>query len=186
MRLFTVSRPRPTRSARAARWRRRCPGACLMLASASVALGVGASPAGAASFQFAAKADYTVGEAPTSVAAGDVNGDGKPDLVTANSEAETVSVLITKGDGSFQAQVEYTAGERPAAVARGDVNGDGKQDIVATDAEGNAVSVLINKGDGTFEPQVEYATGETPVALALADVNGDGKADIVTADEEAN
>jgi len=121
MRLFTASRPRPTRSTRAARPRRSA-GACLMLACASIALGAGASPAGAASFQFAAKADYAVGEAPNSVAAGDVNGDGKADLVTADSKAEAVSVLINKGDGTFQAQAPSPAGESPAEVAPADAS----------------------------------------------------------------
>ena len=65
---------------------------------------------------FQAKRDYATGRGPDSVAIGDLNGDGKPDLATANSDANTVSVLANRGDGSFQAKLDYATGD--AALSR--------------------------------------------------------------------
>ena len=65
------------------------------------------------------------------MALADVNGDGKPDLVVANSYgADTVSVLLGNGNGTFQAQQTFATGSDPVSVAVGDVNGDGKPDLV--------------------------------------------------------
>jgi hypothetical protein len=81
------------------------------------------------------------------VAVGDVNGDGKPDIITANSggttPGNTVSVLLGDGRGSFSAATSYRVGSQPIAVAVGDVNGDGKPDLVT--AGGNGVTVLLNQ-----------------------------------------
>jgi len=140
----------------------------------------------AATFQFAPKAAYKTGSAPEALAAGDLNGDGKPDIVSANAFESNVSVLINKGDGTFAEQVGYPTGAVPTGVAIADLNGDGKGDIVTADAAENKVSVLINKGDGTFEGKVDYPTGEEPIALAVADVNGDKNADIVTANAQGD
>ena len=59
-----------------------------------------------------------------------MNGDGKPDLVTANLSDNTVSVLLGNGNGTFQNQHTFATGSFPYSVALGDVNGDGKPDLV--------------------------------------------------------
>ena len=59
---------------------------------------------------FAAKVDYRTGRAPYSVAIGDLNHDGKPDLVTANVNTDSVSVLLGLGDGTFEAAIDYKTG----------------------------------------------------------------------------
>jgi hypothetical protein len=138
----------------------------------------------ASTFQFAGQVPYKTGEAPESVAVGDLNGDKNPDLVTANRKSNGVSVLIGKGDGTFAAQAEYPTGEAPTGVAIADVNGDGRLDIVTADEKENSVSVLINNGGGTFKPPAKVPTGEAPVAVAVADL-GNGKPDIVTASRKA-
>jgi hypothetical protein len=125
------------------------------------------------------------GAAPVSVAIGDLNGDGKPDLATANEGAGTVSVLLNSGDGSFQAHRNYATGYLPdfsEAVAIGDLNGDGKPDLATANGYfSNTVSVLANRGDGRFEARLVYATGRDPEAVAIGDLNGDGKPDLATA-----
>jgi FG-GAP-like repeat/PASTA domain/FG-GAP repeat len=120
---------------------------------------------------------YATGGTPQSVAIGDLNGDGKPDLATANSRANTASVLLNRGDGSFRARRDYGTGGA-YSVAIGDLNGDAKPDLAT--ADGGAVSVLLNKGDGSFQAKRDYPnTGA--ISVALGDLNGDGKPDLVTA-----
>src|SRR5437879_6529689 len=69
---------------------------------------------------------FDTGSVPYSVAIGDLNGDGKPDLATANGGSNTVSVLLGNGDGSFGVRTDYGTGSNPYSVAIGDLNGDGK------------------------------------------------------------
>ena len=68
-------------------------------------------------------------EIPVSVAIADFNGDGIADLVVANYASRTVSVLLGKGDGTFQTQLTYATGTKPRSVAVGDFNGDGNPDL---------------------------------------------------------
>ncbi len=67
---------------------------------------------------FAAKVDYGAGTTPYSVAAADLNGDGKPDLAVANYTGGLVSVLLNNGDGTFAAKVDYGAGTCPSRSQR--------------------------------------------------------------------
>ena len=87
-----------------------------------------------------------MGRHPTSVTAGDFNGDGKPDLAVASSSSNNVSILLGNGDGTFQAAVSYPAGSGPVSVTSGDFNGDGKLDLVTANAYGNNVSILLDTG----------------------------------------
>jgi hypothetical protein len=124
---------------------------------------------------------YATGHPSAAVAIGDLTGDAKPDLVSANgSRTHTVSVLINKGNGRFRAKREFRTGPGPQSVAIGDLNADGSPDV-ATANDANTVSVLFNNGDGGLRPKRDYATGRGPRAVAIDDVNGDSKPDLVTA-----
>jgi hypothetical protein len=133
----------------------------------------------------------------TAVAVGDLNGDGKLDVVVGNECASSgcvpngaaVGVLLGNGNGTFQAAVIYGSGGNsgpfwPVSIAIADVNGDHKPDLVVANGGSNTVGVLLGNGDGTFQPAVTYGSGAFyPVSVAVADLNGDGKADIVVANE---
>src|SRR5438067_7362561 len=128
--------------------------------------------------------EYAVGSGPYSVAAGDLNGDGRLDLVVANSLANTVSVLLGNGDGTFQSARSFDAGlgSGPIWVLIVDVNGDGKRDILLANQSRNAVGVLLGNGDGTFQPPMNFDTaGNLPESIAVGDFNGDGKLDVAVA-----
>jgi hypothetical protein len=124
-----------------------------------------------------------------SVAVGDLNGDGEPDLVVANQNCGdcegVVSVLLGNGDGSFQSAVTYDSGGPNAfRVALADVNGDGKSDVLVanlcTGCDHGIVSVLLGNGNGTLQAAKSYSSGGVSAhSVAVADVNRDGKLDLV-------
>jgi hypothetical protein len=127
---------------------------------------------------FQSPVTYAVGDGPDALAVGDVNGDGKLDLVTGNDTGTSVSVLLGNGDGTFQTQQTYKAGSYPHWVALADVNGDKALDIIVANEGNNNVGVLLNNGDGTFGTMSTFATNGEPYSVATGDFNRDGKTDL--------
>jgi hypothetical protein len=122
----------------------------------------------------------TGGGHPTSVAVGDLNGDGKVDAVVANTTVSSVGVLLGNGDGTFQPAVTY--GTEPVGYPGGmvlsDLNNDGKLDILVLGS--STANVLLGNGDGTFQAIVASPiAGFFPDWAAVADVNGDHKPDLL-------
>jgi hypothetical protein len=140
---------------------------------------------------FLAAVNYTVGTEPWSLAVGDFNGDGIPDLVVAISEglpslpnvvpSGSVAVLLGNGDGTFQAAAKYAADLNPTSVGVGDFNGDGILDLAVANFLSNDVSVLLGNGDGTFQAAVNYPIGAPlwpQLSVLVRDFNGDGILDL--------
>ena len=94
---------------------------------------------------FAPKVDYAVGPNVWSVDIGDFNGDGIPDIVTANRNEGAVSVLMGKGDGTFLPRVDYSTGGATTSVAAGDFDGDGKSDIAVANNTDDTLSVILGR-----------------------------------------
>jgi hypothetical protein len=113
---------------------------------------------------------------------GDVNGDGLPDVVTANESTNNLSVLLNDGKGGFlPAIVSPSTGSQPKSVALGDFNGDGKLDAVTANFGSGTMSVFFGNGDGTFQPAVTFPIGIQTQSVAVGDLNNDGLPDIVIA-----
>jgi hypothetical protein len=141
---------------------------------------------GAGGFSPAPGSPFSVGTAPLIVAIGDLNGDGKLDLATANRDSDTVSVLLGDGAGGFSPAPDspFSVGTTPTFVAIGDLNGDGKPDLAVSNETSNDVSVLVGDGAGGFSPAPvpgsPIPVGASPQAVAIGDLNGDGKPDLAT------
>ncbi len=89
-------------------------------------------------------------EAPVSLKAGDLDGDGKPDLAVASYGGDSVSVLLNQGSGTFAAPVRYAVGNAPLGLTTADLNGDGKLDLAVASEYSESFHVLINDGSGSF------------------------------------
>jgi VCBS repeat protein/PASTA domain-containing protein len=134
---------------------------------------------------FAAAKTFATAGAPMSVNVGDVNRDGKTDLVSANFLANTVSVLVNDGRGRFKRHREYRTGRRPTTVEHlVDLNGDGAPELVNADqprsplGDPDTISVLLNNGEGAFRAHAEYAAR---FGWSLfRDLDGDARPDLVT------
>jgi hypothetical protein len=138
---------------------------------------------------FVASASLPVGSHPDSLAVGDLNGDGKPDIVTANgngwNQPGTLSVLLGRGDGTFEMATHTAVDRGPRGVVVADFNGDGQLDAATAISGGwfetNRINVLFGRGDGTFEAPASYGVGIAPAWIASGDFNGDHRPDLVTA-----
>jgi hypothetical protein len=137
----------------------------------------------------------SAGQESYSVAVGDINGDGKPDLVVTNFCAVnslnctngSVGVLLGNGDGTFRAAVPYyLSGVDTVTVTVADLNGDGNADVVvgswytAINSGPGMIEVLMARGDGSLQPPISYGfVGLGPAYVAARDVNGDGNPDLL-------
>ena len=105
------------------------------------------------------RTDIPAGSSTLFPATAELNGDGKRDLVVANSSNNTVSVLLGIGGGTFQPPVAYSTGMLRFGTSVRDLNQDGKPDLIVANYGDNTVSVLLGNGDGTFQNQMELPVG---------------------------
>ncbi|MCK5559947.1 MAG: VCBS repeat-containing protein [Thermoplasmata archaeon] len=133
---------------------------------------------------FADKVDYSIDADPRSLLLADIGEDDSSDLdiITANYQEDTVTILTNNGNGVFSIEANYTVGKGPFEIFLADIgeDSDNDLDIITANADENKISILKNNGDGTFTAGKRYRTGNEPKGIFLADLNGDGYRDIVT------
>jgi hypothetical protein len=144
------------------------------------------------------KINFIVGTIPFSVALGDIDGDGKPEMVVANSNSNTISVFrntSTTGSinaSSFATKVDFPTGNSPTVVVIADLDGDGKPELIVPNRSSNNISILRNTSTlgsinaSSFAAKIDFATGTEPISSVIGDVDGDGKSDLVVNNYNSN
>jgi hypothetical protein len=128
-----------------------------------------------------------VGSGPNAITAGDLDGDGLPDLVTADGGTGSLSLLINGGGGSFAAAADLGVAPTPTGVAVGDLNGDGRPDIAVTQSTSNRLSLLFADPTGlNYSTETDISTDNFPSAVAIGDLDGDGLPDVVVTNSASN
>ncbi len=130
---------------------------------------------------------YQTGLVPEDLVVADLDGNGSPDAAVANTNAsetgtaDTVSVYLNQGNGTFGLRADYAVGDRPEGIAAGDFDGDALVDLATANYNGNSVTVLSGTGNGTFSAGGSIAVSGGPRGITSDDFDGDGKTDLATA-----
>jgi hypothetical protein len=133
---------------------------------------------------------------PNALAVGDLDRDGRVDLVTANHDSIAVSTLLGRGDGTFDSGIEVSTQSFSSSIAVADINGDGVSDLVVANVfvrfrpglefGRDSVSVLLGDGTGHFVTRSDIGAGAAPAAVATSDFDGDGHVDVAVANVDGN
>jgi hypothetical protein len=126
------------------------------------------------------------GTAPEWVHVADVNGDTRPDLLSANLATNNVSVILSNGSGGFLPKVDYATGTGPYTVVTPDLNNDGLRDLVSANFTAGSISVRLGTGGGAFGAKTDFVSGTNTAVAAVGRFNADAFDDIVTANYGAS
>ncbi|HEV2489558.1 MAG TPA: FG-GAP-like repeat-containing protein [Candidatus Acidoferrales bacterium] len=129
------------------------------------------------------RGDFATGNQPSDVVIGDLNGDGRQDLVITNQADGTFSILSGQSNGTFGVIRNFPTGGSPTTIVVADLNGDGIPDIAFVDEKTKTVGIVIGIGGGNFHPPVTYKVGTEAVAIAVGDFDNDGKLDLAVLNE---
>ena len=147
---------------------------------------------------FATQVTYPTGVGPVSIATGEFNNattapnnNDYLDMAVANKTANTISILLSNGDGTFQPKTDIPAGSAPVSVVSAnfhDAEVSNEYDLAVANQGDNTIAIYTGNGDGTFKTPaiIQLPTGFEPSSLAALDLNADGHIDLVVADESNN
>lgn len=141
---------------------------------------------------FAAKQDFPTGNAPISIAVGDLDTDGLPDLAVANNSSNSVSLFLNTslyGAISFASKVDFPAGTAPQSLALGNLDSDIFPDVVVANSGSNNFSALKNSsspGNLILSPKHDFVCGTSPYSINVADVDGDSQPDVAVTNSSSN
>ncbi|MFL5742614.1 MAG: FG-GAP-like repeat-containing protein [Flavisolibacter sp.] len=141
---------------------------------------------------FATNRDLPTGQLTYAVAAGDLDGDGKPDLVSSSVTDKTISIFrnISSADSiQFAPKIDLATGNNPYSIAIADFDLDGKPDIVVANYGSNTISIYHNTsliGMISFSSKTDFNTAPGPASLAVADFDQDGKTDVAISNQSSN
>jgi gliding motility-associated-like protein len=142
---------------------------------------------------FAPQLKFNCGNWPRNLEVGDIDGDGKPEVIIANQLSKSISILKNAGSpGTISylppMDIAMPAATYPESVALGDLNGDNKPDIaVANNDNPGTISILVNSGAmGTlsFNSRTDITSGKNPFRVRMEDLDGDGKTDLAVTNQE--
>jgi hypothetical protein len=112
---------------------------------------------------------------------GDIDGDGRPDVIASAGATMSLEVLLNQGGGTFGAGTSYPIGKYAGHLAVADLDLDGRPDVVLDNEQSSVVTVLLDQADGTLKTGVDFPTRSGASALGVADFNSDGLPDIAVA-----
>jgi hypothetical protein len=141
---------------------------------------------------FSSQTTYStkIGTSPTDAVVGDLNNDGRLDIVVTLNSDTGIIVFLGYGNGTFSGQLVYSTGSQsqPYTCTLGDVNNDNRLDVAVSDNQNGNVVILLGDGDGGFSNKITYSTGRDsyPVSLAFGDFNNDSILDNVVANVGTN
>jgi len=121
---------------------------------------------------------YKVGKKPSALFSEDLNNDGFPDLMVANSASDTLSFFAGNGDGTFKEPATMHTGREPMALTSGDFDGDGLFDVAVCNYGDGEVSIILGQKDGMFKKKESVKVGRLPIAIVHGDFNNDQKTDL--------
>ncbi len=134
---------------------------------------------------FAPIESYATGNTCTNLTVADLDGDGDPDIASANWYSDDLTLLSNNGDGTFAMAGTVPVGNTAACVAAADLDGDGDMDLASADHSSATVTILLNSGAFQYE-STAYDVGANPMWVSTGDFDGDGYVDLATANSGSN
>jgi hypothetical protein len=132
--------------------------------------------------EFQKTVSYPLGNHSQQLQLADFNQDKHLDVVTMNGGSggfSNITVLLGRGDGTFNSATPYTTSDAPMDIKVSDINSDGTPDVLVAVANNPAINVFHGKGDGTFSPPSHFVLPSNPLRFILSDVNKDSQDDLL-------